>query len=63
MKKSKTKNIEKSEEQDFSLSQAEQYGIDIQALKDNLNRSYKERMVRHQIALKTIKKFYNKANE
>ena len=55
MKKDKTENTKKSE--------AERYGIDVQALEDNLKRSYKERIVRHQIAVKTFKKFFNKANE
>ena len=63
MKKNKTKNIERPAECDFDLSQAQRYGIDIPTLKDNLNRSYEQRIIRHQIALETFRKFHNKANE
>ncbi len=63
MKKRKTKNTKKSDDQDFDLLQAERYGIDIQALEDNLKLSYKERIIQHQIALDMFNKFYNKANQ
>ena len=33
------------------------YGIDISMLIDNINRSYAERIKRHQIALNTLEKF------
>ena len=39
-----------------ALAAARDYGIDIQMLLDNLNRSVSERIRRHNIALQTIKK-------
>jgi hypothetical protein len=38
------------------IKEAAEFGIDISALKDNLKRSYSERIRRHQIALNTIEK-------
>ena len=38
------------------LKTAEEFGIDIQALKDNLKLSYEQRIRRHQIALDAIEK-------
>ena len=38
------------------IKAAEEFGIDIEALKDNLNRTPQERIKRHQIALNTIEK-------
>jgi hypothetical protein len=37
-------------------TKAQEYRIDIAALKANLNRSYAERIRRHDIALETMKK-------
>jgi hypothetical protein len=38
------------------VSAATEFGIDIEALKDNLKRSPEERIRRHQIALNSIEK-------
>jgi hypothetical protein len=38
------------------IKAAEEFGIDISALKDNLKLSYGQRIRRHQIALNTIEK-------
>ena len=43
-------------EQKDSLKIAQQNGIDIAMLKDNLSSSYAERIRRHQIALDTMQK-------
>jgi hypothetical protein len=45
----------KVEKQD-PIKAAEEFGIDISALRDNLKLSYGERIRRHQIALNTIEK-------
>jgi hypothetical protein len=39
-----------------AVQAAEEFGIDIQALKDNLKLSYEERIRRHQIALDAVEK-------
>jgi hypothetical protein len=41
---------------DDPIKAAEEFGIDIEALKDNLKLSVAERIRRHQIALNTIEK-------
>jgi hypothetical protein len=38
------------------VRKAAEFGIDISALRDNLKRSYDERIRRHQIALNTVEK-------
>ena len=38
------------------IDAAADFGIDISMLKDNLNRSYTQRVRRHQIALETVQK-------
>jgi hypothetical protein len=39
-----------------AVKAAEEFGIDIQALKDNLKLSCEQRIRRHQIALTTVEK-------
>ena len=39
-----------------AIRAAQEYGIDISMLRDNLRRSYAERIRRHEIALKTVEK-------
>jgi len=39
-----------------AIRKAEEFGIDVSALKDNLKLSYDERIKRHQIALNTVEK-------
>ena len=41
------------------LKEARDYGVDIQMLMDNANRSVTERLKRHHIALKTLNKIRN----
>jgi hypothetical protein len=53
---SKIKKKSKSSQMD-PIQAAIDYGIDISMLIDNINRSYAERIKRHQIALNTLEKF------
>jgi hypothetical protein len=39
-----------------AIRAAAEFGIDVSALRDNLKRSYDERIRRHQIALNTVEK-------
>ena len=48
---------------DPKLKKAKEYGIDIAALYDNLNRTPAERIRRHRIALNTLKIFLSSAND
>ena len=41
------------------LKEARDYGVDIQMLMDNANRSVTERLKRHNIALRTLNKIRN----
>ena len=50
-----THSIAKKRTKD-AVKAAEEFGIDIQALKDNLKLSYEERIRRHQIALDAVEK-------
>jgi len=55
--KSKKNKIKKSKSlQAAEIQAAIDYGIDVSMLIDNINRSYTERIMRHQIALNTVEK-------
>jgi hypothetical protein len=49
-------NRKKYEKQD-AIQKAVDYGIDIEMLKANLNRSFTERLARHQSALNLVRLF------
>jgi len=57
------KTIEELVAQYPSLKAAQDYGVDVQALVDNVNRSVDERIRRHQIALNLFRQVHNIANE
>jgi hypothetical protein len=52
----KYKSVSHKNTAEDPIKAAEEFGIDISALKDNLKLSFDERIRRHQIALNTIEK-------
>ena len=52
----KNKNGQVNLEQEDAIRAAQEYGIDVDMLLDNLKRSPAERIRRHQIALETVEK-------
>ena len=57
------KTIEQLVAENPALKAAQEYGVDVQALVDNLNRSVEERIRRHQISLNLFQQIHNIANE
>jgi phosphatidylserine/phosphatidylglycerophosphate/cardiolipin synthase-like enzyme len=46
-----------------ALRNAQQQGVDVYMLLDNLRRTPRQRLIRHQAALRTFRKFYNTAGK
>ena len=54
-----TKSLDDISKEISELAAAKEYGIDISMLVDNLGRTLKDRIRRHQIVLNTAEKFHN----